>query len=310
MISKIPRQNNSYRHYNLPVSFPCVALLGSNWRIGNTPMPFLHFHNCIEIGHCLSGSGIITIESCDYPYKTGDFTFISENTNHSSYRTCDTESIWEYIYLDAHLMFCNILPEDFPVDILFDLNNRSGILSKEAHPDIYTILSEIFNEMHIKAANYKDSLKGLFLTLLVFVSRASTEPAVPVKSDLLIHDALRYIYANYTKKLSISLIASECCHLSEAHFRKCFTELMHTSPLDYINLLRIQKACQLITENELYMKEIALLSGFSTLSSFNRNFQSTLGCSPSEWKKQSLKNSEVVVLNTIEEGIAAKIFII
>ncbi len=310
MIGKVPRLNNSYRHYNLPVFFPCVALLGSNWRLGNTPMPFLHFHNCIEIGHCLSGSGVITIESTDYPYKTGDFVFIAENTNHSSYRTCTEDSIWEYTYLDGHLMFSNILPEDFFIDIIFGISNRSSVITKEAFPNTHMMLLEIFKELHDKSANYKDSLKGLFLALLVFMSRTHNESVVPVKSDLLIHEALKYIYANYSQKLSIAQIADECCHLSEAHFRKRFNELMHTSPLDYINLLRIQKACQLIAENELHMKEIALLSGFTTLSSFNRNFQALLGCSPSEWKKNSLENQDVITLTTLEEGVAAKIFIV
>lgn len=310
MIGKVPRLNNSYRHYNLPVSFPCAALFGPAWTIGNSPMPFLHFHNCIEIGHCLSGSGIITIESTDYPYKTGDFIFIAENTNHSSYRTSEEESLWEYIYLDGHLMFNNILPETFFIDILFGINNMSSVITDTIYPELHALLLQIFDELHTKEANYKDSLKGLFLTLLVMMSRTNNESAIPIKADRLIHDALKYIYANYSHKLSIVQIANDCCHLSEAHFRKRFNELMHTSPLDYINLLRIQKACQLIARNELHMKEIALLSGFTTLSSFNRNFQLLLGCSPSEWKKNSFDNTDVICITSVEEGIAAKLFIV
>lgn len=310
MLGKIPRQNNSYRHYNLPASFPCVALLGSEWTIGDTPMPFLHFHNCIEIGYCLSGSGIITIESTDYPYKAGDFIFIAENTNHSSYRTCPEASSWEYIYLDGHLLFSDILPESFFIDIIFGINNHSSVITKEVYPDMYMLLLRIFEELHQKAPNYKASLKGLLLTLLVLMSRIHNESTIPVKYDQLMHDALKYIYANYSNKLSIAQIANECCHLSEAHFRKRFNELMHTSPLDYINLLRIQKACQLIIRDELHMKEIATMSGFTTLSSFNRNFQSILGCSPSEWKKHGRNNNEVITISSIDEGIASKIFII
>ncbi len=310
MLSKVPRQNNSYRHYNLPAGFPCVALLGSEWTLGDRPMPFLHFHNCIEIGHCLSGSGIITIEGSDYQFNTGDFIFIAENTNHSSYCTSAETSSWEYVYLDGHLMFSEILPEAFFIDILFGPSNRSSVITKETSREIYMLLGQIFTELHQKAPNYKNSLKGLFLTLIVLMARTHNESTVPVNSDRLIHDALKYIYANYNQKLSIAKIANDCCHLSEAHFRKRFNELMHTTPLDYINLLRIQKACQLIFRDELHMKEIAALVGFATLSSFNRNFQAILGCSPSEWKKQFHDNNEVTSITSIDAGVAAKIFIL
>ena len=88
------------------------------------------------------------------------------------------------------------------------------------------------------------------------------------------------------------------------------TELMNEAPRHYINRLRLQKACRLIFQDELHMKEIAALVGFTTLSSFNRNFRAILGCSPSEWKEQLHDNNEITEITSIDAGVATKIFIL
>lgn len=66
---------------------------------------------------------------------------------------------------------------------------------------------------------------------------------------------------------------------------------MHMGPLEYINTVRIQNACEMLRRTDDTVANIAYKCGFFTLSTFNRNFKHSTGVSPVEWRKQP-KNFE------------------
>ena len=336
--------NNSYRHYNLPIVFPCIVFFGDQWLISDKPVSTMHFHNCIELGYCKKGNGILSVENSDFAFNTGDYSFIPENVAHKSQSVQGTDSNWEYVFFDPYLMFKNILPENILNNLLLRLTDCFGIISKSNDPELHFIANCIFSELHNKMTYYKESVKGLFMTLLMHITRIEdtaksdnyfeitpscdnheitdfthASHIIPnkntnnlFKSDFQwLYSAISYIRKNYQNKLVIAEIAEKCCGLSESHFRKKFNETMHISPLDYINHLRIRIACQLIYNNDKAISEIASEVGFTTLSSFNRNFQALLGCSPSEWRKQQIVNdadNKLVEIISIEEEAVKMIF--
>ena len=70
------------------------------------------------------------------------------------------------------------------------------------------------------------------------------------------------------------------------HFRRVFTSYMHMSPLEYINKVRIQTACEILKKTDESIADIAYKCGFTTNSTFNRNFRQLMGMSPAEWRKR------------------------
>ena len=56
------------------------------------------------------------------------------------------------------------------------------------------------------------------------------------------------------------------------------------TPNDYIRLVRLQKAAQLLKQTDLLVNEVCWQVGFSSRSHFNKCFQQTFGMSPSEYK--------------------------
>jgi AraC-like DNA-binding protein len=79
---------------------------------------------------------------------------------------------------------------------------------------------------------------------------------------------------------------ADVCHMSESHFRRLFEENIGMTPVEYLNQVRIKKACDLIRKTGSSMEEIATKVGFTTTSTFNRNFKRITGTSPYQWKKQ------------------------
>lgn len=68
---------------NLPVFFTPYDVFSFTESERPFPAPleifdftFLHFHNCLEIGYCLSGSGICRVEDREYSFQKGDVEII------------------------------------------------------------------------------------------------------------------------------------------------------------------------------------------------------------------------------------------
>lgn len=105
-------------------------------------------------------------------------------------------------------------------------------------------------------------------------------------SDIL--RVVEYIDANYREEIHIEDL-TEISQMSETHFRRKFTEYMKITPGDYINLLRIKKACELLRYTECSIGEAGTAAGFRTDSAFIRNFRKFVGMTPREWRKQKGK---------------------
>ena len=104
-----------------------------------------------------------------------------------------------------------------------------------------------------------------------------------------------YISDHYMEPIREEQLA-KYSHLSETHFRRVFTEYMHMGPLEYINTVRIRTACEHLKKTEEPVADIAHKCGFTTNSTFNRNFKQMMGVTPVEWRKRP-ENYEQRLLN-------------
>ena len=94
--------------------------------------------------------------------------------------------------------------------------------------------------------------------------------------------------AHYKEEIRIENL-TQLSHLSETHFRRKFSEYMKITPGDYINLLRVKKACELLRYTDCSIGDVGIQAGFRTDSAFIRNFRKFVETTPREWRKQSGK---------------------
>ena len=100
--------------------------------------------------------------------------------------------------------------------------------------------------------------------------------------------ALTYIEEHYRSDIRAAELAKQC-GLSEPHFRRVFREYVSMPPIDYLNSVRIREACRMMDRRDCPMDLVAAECGFSTVSSFTRNFKKFLGTTPYQWKLQREK---------------------
>lgn len=97
--------------------------------------------------------------------------------------------------------------------------------------------------------------------------------------------ACNYINQHYQEQLSLEEVA-EVSGFSRFHFTRIFKQCMDMTFYEYLNQIRISNAEELLSTTTQSITEIAMNSGFSSISAFNRTFKSLKGCAPSVYRSK------------------------
>jgi AraC-like DNA-binding protein len=97
--------------------------------------------------------------------------------------------------------------------------------------------------------------------------------------------AERFIWENYTRKISLQEIA-DASGLSAPYFSSVFKEEMGENLANYLNRLRVEKAATLLIESDLSLIDIASTCGFEDQSWFSKIFKSYSGVSPGKFREK------------------------
>ena len=77
---------------------------------------------------------------------------------------------------------------------------------------------------------------------------------------------------------------SKMAGISRDYFSRVFRDVTGMNYSKWLNMIRLEKATELLADKERTLTEIAMLSGFQSISSFNRVFREEKGVSPSEYR--------------------------
>lgn len=104
-----------------------------------------------------------------------------------------------------------------------------------------------------------------------------------------IESVIRYIEENYTSAITLDELAN-IANFSKYHLCRKFKDVMHMGIINYILMLRIDKAKELLLESDCgYIFEIAEKVGFNDTSYFNRTFKRITGYTPNEFQRMNSK---------------------
>ena len=99
------------------------------------------------------------------------------------------------------------------------------------------------------------------------------------------NDLLDYIDKHYAEELNLEEIA-DSSGFSKYHFSRLFKQYTGFTFCDYLCYRRIKAAELLLSRQDLSITEVALQSGFSSISTFNRIFKQQKKCTPSEYRSK------------------------
>lgn len=298
---KKKKETIEFRYYEIPQNFPLIALLGERWvtRYGADPM---HFHNHLEIGFCYYGEGTLFLGKNQYPYKAGSITVIPKNFPHHTVGNEEGINKWEYLFVDIE-KFLRELWKDRPVKangLIERINSRAFLISSKEDPVFASVIRTILEEMRARNEFYKESVQGALASCIFQLARKNPANGIPqtgiiddrhLQGILLVLD---YIGKHYPEPLMVGKLAA-ISHMSETHFRRIFLEFMNLSPAEYVTLVRIEKACELLAKTDERLETIGNRVGFSSAATFNRNFKKVTGFPPRQWRNQAKSKTENLV---------------
>jgi AraC-like DNA-binding protein len=98
-----------------------------------------------------------------------------------------------------------------------------------------------------------------------------------------INRVFTYVQQDFTRDVSLKKAAG-MVHLSESAFCKFFKRASGKTFSDYVNEVRISKACQLLLETDQPVETIAFETGFESQTYFNRVFLKKKGVRPLHYR--------------------------
>ena len=92
-----------------------------------------------------------------------------------------------------------------------------------------------------------------------------------------------YIQTNYHQALNISVLA-DLAYMGERTFLRQFTNSTSLKPGQYIQRVRMQKACNMLESTSHTLEQIALTIGYGDVNSFRKIFIKVMGLSPKNFR--------------------------
>ena len=135
-----------------------------------------------------------------------------------------------------------------------------------------------------KTGFYSKTMSGLYEIISMIQQESNKEYISGGKSEI-ITPALDYIHANYTTEQINMQELSSLCGISYEYFRRLFENFHATSPVKYVNNLKITRAKELIESGMYTVTEAAYASGYTDMSHFCREFKKAMGVPPSRHGK-------------------------
>ena len=93
-----------------------------------------------------------------------------------------------------------------------------------------------------------------------------------------------------TEHSSTQFSMAEICErvgMTESSFSRYFRRATGNTFTDFVNRLRINKACQLLMETDRYISNVCYDVGFNNVANFNRRFLQVKGMTPKEFRRQA-----------------------
>ncbi len=273
--------NHTFRAYCHDYPFPY-----SSW----------HHHPEYEIHLIRKSSGLCYIGTYAGPFSPGNLMMTGPNLPHSwvtddrgqEQRNEDNRIIERDLVLQFGAGFAEKCVSDFSdcasLTTLLD-ESRSGI---EFSPSVARRAAEMMHALLDVTGPGRLSLFLGIVGLLVGDEERKTlslqGPDYQCTQPKRLESALLFIARNYNRPDLTCREIAEREGMTLSAFSRFFERHLRCTCLEYVNRLRIYKACQLLLETDERITSISFEVGYDTLSTFNRNFMRLIGISPSAFR--------------------------
>lgn len=241
-----------------------------------------HRHYRVEINYVKRGNCILHLDKECVTFREGEIMVIRSNVNHKFEAGSKGVTILQLEFIPELFLSLPINETSQSDEIFGVFSGNDELIKIVSDIKIMRIMHNIVTELKNKSPYYEQFVLFNYGELYLLLHRFLKENYLPMCHNTVIQHAVKYMRETYPEGITISEIAQEC-GVSERYLRVLFTKYMNSSPLDYLNTIRINKSVDLLQHSNLSIKEICYQCGFTTPQSFSRVFKQYMGISPRDF---------------------------
>jgi len=247
-----------------------------------------HWHSELEIIRVLEGELSVRLNNENYLAKKDDIIFVNPETVHSAIpQNCVYECLvfhLEFLYVDTYS--CRFFVESV---LNREYSIKEHIIGEKS--EFIDAVNAVFDAMICKSSGYKFRVIGALYRMLVviidshFYKSVNSDSALSNNKNLpKLKKVLTFLRENYDKQILLEDMA-KAAGMSPKYFCYFFKGMTGKTPVEYLNIYRIEKASQMLLNTDLKVTEVAYSCGFNDLSYFIKTFKGIKNISPVKFRK-------------------------
>ena len=229
----------------------------------------LHLHQSFELIMIRSGEMTVTVDSKRYLLKENEAILIFPNQIHSLSSTKSEHTLFIFSPFIVQAYYSRIsghLPENGKFILSENVANMLNVLEEDSSLEIKKGTLYFVCGIFDKNADYV--LKG-------------------DKYEATIYKLFLFIDNNYTHRCTLKDAQKEI-GLNYAYLSRLFKKYTGISFNEYVNFMRLNRACYLMDNTDATIIECAYGSGYITMHTFERNFKEMYKMTPIEYRVKNL----------------------
>lgn len=255
-----------------------------------------HWQKGMELLRITSGKMECLVDGKVFELYKGDICIINENQLHRIYPDDKCECMYQCLMIDSSLFTNNKEIYDLYIKPILEDEHFTHIITRANKPftkELNVLLDAIY-ELDNTNPKAKELLIVAYMHMLLqkiytYYKEKSNDNVDISFYDLILYRKLAdYIYDNYKEKITLeelskygSISRNKCCAL--------FKKYAQNSPIDFINLHRLEVSINLLENTDESISAIAFDCGFGQQSYYNRLFLKRYGMTPKEYRNKKKK---------------------
>ena len=252
-----------------------------------TPKGFTHQHKYFELVYVLRGKATRKLSDAMVPVSAGDYYVANPRSAHG-YENLQNLEVIHCLFLPEHinqaLADCPSLSSLLSNRILrFGVPMDIPIADRVLHDtdgSVRRIIKSMEREYTEHRTGYMEMLRCYLTQALVCAVRASETP-FPHEA---VTKVMEHLKTHYNKTLSLEEL-SRLVDYTPQYLSSLFSNEVGMSIQEFLQRLRIEEACRLLSCTDLPVAEIAAAVGYQDTRHFSKVFRRYQTISPKEYRK-------------------------
>lgn len=258
----------------------------------------MHAHDYFELTYIMSGTAKHTLNGVEGELKAGDYFFVDYGSQHC-YENCKNVTLINCMFapelIDSSMAGCRSFEEVLRFCLIryYKRYFGQGLSDHIMHDEdgrVLKLLEGIITEYESKEMGYMQVFRCQLIEIMILTLRKITKEEgsskkAEVKSTAILQ-MIQYMEANYRDRAVLTHFCEEH-YFSPQYISSRFKKENGITVLAYLQKIRIQRSCELLSGSDITVREVAYEVGYEDVQFFSQIFRKSLHMTPGDYRKIS-----------------------